>query len=438
MLARKLIPWLLAPTFLVCAAVPASATPGDTIWTKSFGSTTGRDEPADMAIDPAQYRLYVVGTVSDGTSTNIITIAYDLYTGDKIWARRYDGPAHGSDFGVAIVYDPYSRGVTILGASESSAGTGRIDAVTISYWMDGSRQWARRVSNPEADVPVNLVTIDGWTYILVHSIHGRLIAYDPGGIHRWGRNVTDATLGDLVDLEHVGGYLIALGTTHNKAGGSAMITAAFSGDGTSVWQDRFSGPVVHANASEAAAGTNGTIVYVTGSYNDGTSTKITTIAYEPHDGFRFWRRSIAPQASDEIDLRSQIAVSDDGASIVVSAGSHLDGLYTFLTREYHSDGSAAWTARENGPGESGQTSDVGIGAGGIVFVTGNGTNTGGAIGPFTLAYPAGGGSPLFQNAIARTDIQDTALTLLPGQFGDRVFVGSRVSLDARIDSYATF
>jgi hypothetical protein len=133
-----------------------------------------------------------------------------------------------------------------------------------------------------------------------------------------------------------------------------------------------------------------------------------------------------------------VAVSDDGAAIAVAATSHHLGVATYLTRQYQSDGTIAWTAREDGLDDAGTVADVGIGLGGTVYGTGQGTNTGGAPGPFTVAYPSTGGAPLFEAPIAPTDGIDTATCLVPGPYGDRVFVGSRVAADLRVHGYAAY
>jgi hypothetical protein len=445
MLARRTIPWLVATALLALAAPSASATPGATIWTTTYdGPASLRDTPRDMVVDPVTNRVYVVGTATVSTGfagdiTDIVTIAYDGNTGAKLWARRYDGAAHGSDLGIAIAFDRFSGGVMVLGASETIVGGGQPRAVTIAYNTDGSRRWVRRVKNPRTDLPTALVVVNGSTYVLVHSTqYGRLIAYDTTGARTWAVDATSYDQSGFVDLEAIGSYLIVVGTLDDGSGGTAIFTVGWAVGGIALWSKHFAGPDAHAVASEAAVGADGTMVYVTGSYLDGTETKITTIAYDPHDGYRFWRRSIPPQASTEIDLLPHVAVSDDGGSIAVSTGSELNSVYTLLTRQYSSGGSVDWTARENGAGESGQSADVAIGPGGKVFVTGLGTNSGATPGAFTLAYPSSGPPSLFQAPLPNTDREDGGFVVAPGPFGDRVFVASRVNLDIRVDAYSTY
>jgi hypothetical protein len=444
MLARRSLRTLVARALIVLAAPAAEAAAGDTVWTATWGGVASlRDTPRDVVVDAAHERVYVVGTttVSDeiaGTITDIVTVAYDANTGTKLWARRYDGAVHGSDLGIAIVYDPSSGGVNVLGASETSFATGQLDTVTIAYAADGSRRWVRRIKNPAGNLPVDLVVDAGSTYIFVNGDHGRLVAYDFAGTRSWGHAVTPQTLAEGRDLIDVGGYLIVLGTVSDGSGGSAMLTSGFTTNGDAVWAKRFSGPATHAVASDAAVGANGTIAYVTGSYSDGTVTKITTIAYEPHNGFRFWRRSIPPQAANEIDGRPHVAVSDDGSSIVVSTASHLNGVHTFLTRRYLGDGSVDWTARENGPEDAGGANDVVISPSGNVYTVGQGTNSDGQQGAFLVAYDPLGPPSTFEAAVPPTDIDDVAISVATGNYADKVFVASRVGGDIRVDTYAQY
>jgi hypothetical protein len=414
--------------------MPAAAAPGGTLWTATYdGPASGPDTPRGIVVDPNLYRVYVVGTTGNDSEADIVTIAYDLNTGDKIWARRYDGPAHGGDLAVAIAYDPVSGGVTMTGMSESVAGTGRIDAVTISYLSDGSRRWTRRASTIGTDGPIGLVVDGGSTYVLLNGLHGRLVAYDSTGTRLWATQVTTQNLVRLVGLQDIGGYLMAVGTI-SVNGGTAIVATTFNSSGTPVWTRRFGGPAHDALASDAAGG--GTIFHVTGSYTDGGIRKITTILYEPHDGFRFWRRSIAPQPGGSLDPAARIAVSADGASIAVAVTSTRNGVRTFLTRQYNGDGTIAWTARENGTNDSGDVLDAAIGPDANVYVAGQGTNTGGSKGPLTVAYGSTGPPSAFEASIAPTNMDDAALAIAP--ISGAILVASRVAGDIRVDAYASY
>jgi hypothetical protein len=437
MIARRTLLCVVTLASIALAAPPAHATPGGNLWTATYnGPSSGPDTPVDMAIDPNLHRVYVVGTTGDDQAADMVTIAYDLYTGDKVWARRYDGPAQGGDLGVAIAYDQFSGGVVVTGASESIAGTGRIDAVTVSYQSDGSRAWTRRASSSSTDAPVGLAVSGGDTFVLLGGQHGRLIAYDSAGDRVWAHRLTDDTLLGLVGLRMIGGYLMATGTV-SVAAGSAIFSTAFTELGVPVWTKTFAGPAHDAIASDSDVG-GGTVLYVTGSYTDGTTRKITTMGYEPHDGFRFWRRSIAPQTPTDSDVRPHVAVSSDGALIAVAATSTTGGVSTFLTRQYKADGSILWTARENGANDSGEVTDLVISPNSNVYVIGQGTNTGGQEGAFLVAYGSMGPPSTFEKAVPPTDVDDVSRVVDTGNFADRVVVASRVSGDIRIDAYSQF
>jgi len=213
MIGRRTLICFVTLASVALAAPPARATAGQSLWTATYnGPTAGPDTPVGMAIDPNLHRVYVVGTTGDDQAADIVTIAYNIDTGDKIWARRYDGPARGGDLGVAIAYDQFFGGVVVTGASESAAGTGRIDAVTISYQSDGSRIWTRRASSPSTDAPIGLAVSGGDIFVLLNGPHGRLIDYDFTGDRMWAHRLTDDTVLGLVGLRMIGGYLMATGT----------------------------------------------------------------------------------------------------------------------------------------------------------------------------------------------------------------------------------
>src|SRR5262245_48012508 len=188
-------------------AVPAHAA-GETYWTKIYAGPAGKlDTIAGIAVDPhTPYWVWVVGTsVSDTTHSDIVTMMLDAYTGKKIWARRYDGPAHGADQAVAIAATTNFSEVIVTGWSETPAESQQFDGVTLAYQYDtGERRWADRfsMSSHSSDAPVDLVAVDGRSYVLVGGTdHGGLVAYDSAGSRTWHRTVTNRTIASLVGLE---------------------------------------------------------------------------------------------------------------------------------------------------------------------------------------------------------------------------------------------
>jgi hypothetical protein len=437
MIVRRIVA-LAVVTGAVLTAQPAQAA-GETSWTKIYAGPAGSlDTIVGIAVDPrTPYWVWVVGTSDGGTTHNdIVTMMLDAYTGKKIWARRYDGPAHGSDQAVAIAATTNFSEVAVTGYSEATAGTQRFDAVTIAYQYDtGQRRWADRfsMSSHSSDVPVDLAAVDGRSYVLIGGTdHGGLVAYDSAGSRTWHRTVTDRSLTGLVGLEELGGYLFAVGNVSTSTGTAYLSTGFKELDGSLVWSKRYDGPG-HGGAVATDASVSGTILYVTGTATDGAKRPITTIGYFPHDGARFWLHTIAAQAPGNLDADPKIAGAPDGTAVAVAATSYLDGVGTFLTREYGADGSTTWTARVNGPEDVGIVHDIAVDPNGNVAVTGRGATTASTPGPLTVRYSSTG-VRTFTATVAPATGADVAWVTVFDGFGSHVLVGSRWNDDMRVDS----
>jgi len=116
----------------------------------------------------------------------------------------------------------------------------------------------------------------------------------------------------------------------------------------------------------------------------------------------------------------------------------MGGVSTFLTRQYKADGSILWTAREDGPNDSGEVTDLVISPNSNVYVVGQGTNTGGQEGAFLVAYGSMGPPSTFERSVPPTNVDDVSRVVDTGNFGDRVVVASRVGGDIRVDAYSQF
>src|SRR5207248_1383104 len=97
---------------------------------------------------PDGSKVFVTGeSGSGGGVTDAETIAYDTSTGTALWKQRYDGPASGSDDGVALQVSPDGTRVFVTGDSEG-VGSGD-DYVTVAYdTVTGHQGWAARYDGP--------------------------------------------------------------------------------------------------------------------------------------------------------------------------------------------------------------------------------------------------------------------------------------------------
>ena len=107
------------------------------------------DAPRDLALSPDGSTVFVTGHGTDPTSNtyDIATVAYDGTSGDRLWAARYDGPAGGRDEAAAVEVSPDGSAAFVTGTSAGS--TTGLDFVTLGYQAStGQRLWARRYDGP--------------------------------------------------------------------------------------------------------------------------------------------------------------------------------------------------------------------------------------------------------------------------------------------------
>jgi hypothetical protein len=90
--------------------VAYAASNGARVWTKrNGGQAGGNDAASSLTLLPGTSTLVVTGD-SPGAATgwDVATVAYDAKTGDRIWSRRYDGPAGlpSADFAETVLGSP--------------------------------------------------------------------------------------------------------------------------------------------------------------------------------------------------------------------------------------------------------------------------------------------------------------------------------------------
>jgi hypothetical protein len=120
----------------------AYAADGTERWSRTLDFVGRTDQAAAVAVDSAE-NVYVTGSSEDSSyHWDYFTAAYDQ-AGNQLWARRKDGPAHGSDVAVALAIDAEGK-VYAVGASYEESSR---DCMVVAYDRLGTELWDWRYEN---------------------------------------------------------------------------------------------------------------------------------------------------------------------------------------------------------------------------------------------------------------------------------------------------
>jgi DNA-binding beta-propeller fold protein YncE len=161
------------------ATVAYSATTGTQLWLSRFSSALGLNFAAALAVSPTNGAVIVTGySKATATFADYATIGYNGATGAQLWIKRYNDTANGNDQATALSVSPDGNSVFVTGESSGSPG---FDYVTVAYTTSGERLWARRYNGPaNGDDTPNSVTVspDGKTVYVTGASQGASSGYD--------------------------------------------------------------------------------------------------------------------------------------------------------------------------------------------------------------------------------------------------------------------
>jgi len=284
-------PWAqpARPLAVSGTALPGAA-PGAQLWVARYsGAGNGDDEGLSVAVSPGGARVFVTGMSWGGASGyDLVTVAYSAASGARLWARRYNGPGNGNEYGGSVAVSPDGTRVFMTGPSPG-AGSGQ-DYATVAYSAaTGAQLWVQRYNGPAN-----------------RDDYGGSVAVSP-----------DST------------RVYVTGSSQGATSGQDYATVAYNAaTGARLWVKRYNGPANRADAAgSVAVSPGGTRVYVTGGSQGATSGQdYATVAYSAATGARLWvRRYNDPGNRD--DEAFALAVSPRGTQVFVT-GFGWDGTAT--------------------------------------------------------------------------------------------------------------
>lgn len=330
--------------------VAYDAATGAEVWVSRYEAPApGIDVAKALKVSPDGARVYVTGESNGiGTGLDYATLAYDATDGTELWVSRYDGLLGGDDMAHDLVLAPDGSAVYVTGRSQG-IGTS-IDYATIAYDSHaGGVLWMGRYNGPDSGVDIAnglVLSPDGSSvYVAGHSLGNgnddfAVINYDAtNGDEVWvGRYNGEQNGWDIavdLDIAPDGSRVFVTGFGPGPESGHDMLTVAFDTvDGTTAWAARFDGTGAPDKANAIAVSPDGARVVITGESNgDGTGyADMMTVAYDASDGTEQW----AARASDLLGLHENLGYQsfDSGEDIVI----HPDSSMVYITGLTRSDG----------------------------------------------------------------------------------------------------
>ena len=395
----------LSNAIAVVSQVPARSTKGGTIalvntqvWARFYGGPRNYDQALRVALDSAGHVIVCGYSDSGPEGFDILTIKYSSI-GTALWTNRYDGPAHGDDYGRQLAVDRGGN-VYVAGDSEYTPGNGAAaDGAVVKYSPAGAPLWTNRFDSFGTN-RINLaLAVDGASNVFVAVginpyVGFQVVKLDMFGMPLWTNLFRESGSGDFyisamaldaTDSLLVTGYGNMTGTVGD------YFTLKYSNAGVPLWTNRYhrtSGDQPAALVVDAAGR-----AIVTG---DASYDFYATVAYGS-DGQPLWTNLLAHPTYSGGNV-PRIAADALGNIFVTGGSAEANGTDAdFTTVKIATNGLAQWTNRfvqlnVGNPFLGDTTAD----AAGNFYMTGHSTAAETGWDFFTVKYAADG-TPLWTN-----------------------------------------
>jgi hypothetical protein len=328
---------------------------GRTMWTKRItAEDTCVDVAMDAAIRPAG-SVCVTGQTGRYPNCNILTVQLDP-NGNEVWRATFDGVKHAGDIGTAIATDTTAN-VFVAGCAQNST----MDFVTMKYYWDGTRAWAKIYDGGRDDKPTGIALgPDGSVYVTGDPNY-LTVKYSRSGVEQWavhyGGHAT-ALVVDEAGSAYITGYVI-IGSPPNTT--THIATVKYDSAGAQKWAALYE----HPGSMGAALAFGGSVLYVAGKTASAAGDDdYVTIAYDCATGDTLWvRQHASPSGAN--DAAVGVAVGSDSSVWVFGSTD-----YDFTTVLYSPDGIEHWVEQYGSAYDDGAVA-IAVDKANQVVVTGN-------------------------------------------------------------------
>jgi hypothetical protein len=392
---RELLRTSCVTAALLVLAVPGRAQVTQAWVARNAGPGIADDRAKAVAVDD-DGNVYVTGQRGGPNGLDLATIKYDP-SGAEVWARLYDGPAHGNDAGAAVAVDDDGN-VYVTGYSFGlGTGTEEQDYVTIKYDASGTQLWAARYNGPVGDWDEAFalaVDAAGNVHVTGRSNNSGIwfdfdfltIKYDPAGNALWVARYNGPAddWDEAVDLALDGdGNVYVTGGATRQPGTAYRdyATVKYDASGTLQWARLLDGEGRNSDTATAIAVDDLGHVVVTGysSGSAGTVYNYVTVQYDTAGALQ-WARSYDSAFSFSADVAYALGV-DEAGNVYVTGSSVLD----YATVKYDVAGNEQWVRRFGTTSADDIPAALAVGASGAVYVTGESADD-----YVTVSYDAAG------------------------------------------------
>jgi len=293
---------------------------GKTLWAHKYGRAQHVDTSIAAVAADSKGNLIVVGRGTYGTNTNVLVLKYSP-GGKLLWARHYDGPAHGFDQATAVTVDP--AGGIYVAAQVTRAATG-VDASVLKYTAAGTLKWKAFVDGGgtapnNTDFPWG-IAVDAAhnTYVTGARMTSPAASFDAvtfkvsaTGHPGWSQVVSTTHYDTGLRIVLRGGAVYVQGEYGSAGGGQLLLVKYNTSGGAQQWLKTGAG-VAYPNAVGNALAVDGAgNVWVAGT-SDATPSGRAMLARFAADGTFKWAVPYAAHGSDQSDSFAAIAIDGKG------------------------------------------------------------------------------------------------------------------------------